>query len=137
MLVFSVLAIIHHLLMLRTGVDLIEIERIQQAIERHGTRFLTRIYTPEELAYCNGKLESLAGRFAAKEAAAKALGTGIWREGIGWNDIEVRRNPATGEPNLHLANAAAERANALELREWSVSLTHDRSSAIAFVVALG
>lgn len=123
--------------MLRTGVDLIEIERIERAVARHGNRFLNRIYTAEELDYCSGRLESLAGRFAAKEAAAKALGTGIWREGIGWNDIEVRRNQITGEPHLHLSNAAADRAIALELHEWSVSLSHDRSSAIAFVVAMG
>lgn len=123
--------------MLRTGIDLIEIERIQQAIDRHGDRFLKRIFTSGELAYCGDRLESLAGRFAAKEAAAKALGTGIWRAGIGWTHIEVQRNPTTGEPTLHLTEAAAKRAAELNLSEWSISLTHDRRSAIAFVVAMG
>lgn len=123
--------------MLRTGVDLIEIDRIQKAIDRHGDRFLQRIFTPSEIAYCKNRMESLAGRFAAKEATAKALGTGIWRSGIGWTDIEVQRNPQTGEPSIALTNAAAERATALNLHEWSISLTHDSKSAIAFVVAIG
>jgi holo-[acyl-carrier protein] synthase len=123
--------------MLRTGVDLIEIERIRTAIERHGTRFLSRIYTPTELAHCQGRAESLAGRFAAKEAVAKALGTGIWRHGVDWRDIELLRDPSSGAPQLHLHNAAAHHAARLGLTEWSVSLSHDRERAIAFVVALG
>lgn len=123
--------------MLRTGVDLIEIERIGKAIERHGDRFLNRVFTQGELEYCGNRLESLAGRFAVKEATAKALGTGIWRAGIGWTDIEVKRNPATGEPRLSLTAAAAQRSADLKLTEWSVSITHDRQNAIAFVVALG
>ncbi|MEZ4657932.1 MAG: holo-ACP synthase [Caldilineaceae bacterium] len=82
--------------MLRTGVDIIELERLRLAIERHGQRFLQRAYTPDELAHCGDRLESLAGRFAAKEAVAKALGTGIWRNGIGWTDIEILRDPASG-----------------------------------------
>lgn len=122
--------------MLRTGVDLVEIERIRQAIRNHGDHFLTRIFTPTELAQCGTRLESLAGRFAAKEAVAKALGTGVWREGITWTDIEVQRNAASGEPVLVLYNAAAQRAGALGLQRWSISLSHDRSQAIAFVVAM-
>jgi len=123
--------------MLRTGVDLIEIERIQTAIDRHGSRFLARVYTARELVYCQGRVESLAGRFAAKEAVAKALGTGIWRHGVGWTDIEVLRDLQSGAPQLQLHNAAATCASTLGLHEWSVSLSHDRARAIAFVVAIG
>ncbi|MEM7130670.1 MAG: holo-ACP synthase [Chloroflexota bacterium] len=122
--------------MLRTGVDLIEIERIQVVIERQGERFLNRVYTPAELDYCAERAESLAARFAAKEAVAKALGTGIWRAGIGWQDIEVRRNEQSGAPFPYLTNAAADRAAELNLNEWSLSLSHERRYAIAFVVAL-
>ena len=75
--------------MVRTGVDLIEIERVAAAIDRFGPRFLERIFTPAELAVCANKVDSLAVRFAAKEAVAKALGAGIWRTGIDWTDIEV------------------------------------------------
>ena len=123
--------------MLQTGVDSIEIERVRAAVANHGARFLTRVFTPRELTVCRGRTESLAGRFAAKEAVAKALGTGIWRHGVGWTDIEIDREPASGRPLLHLHGAAARRADALGLREWSLSISHDRSRAIAFVVALG
>ena len=122
--------------MLRTGVDLIEIERVQMAIERQGQRFLTRVYTPAELAYCGERTESLAARFAAKEAVAKALGTGIWRLGIGWRDIEVGRDTESGAPFPLLTGAAAERSATLQISEWSLSLSHDRRCAIAFAVAL-
>lgn len=121
--------------MLHTGVDLIEIERIEHAIARHGARLLHRVYTLRELEQCGGRIESLAVRFAAKEAAAKALGTGIWRHGIGWTDLEVVRN-GEGAPSLVLHNAAQARAHNIGWREWSVSLTHDRTQAIAFVVAM-
>ncbi len=123
--------------MLRTGVDMMEIERLRQAVDRHGARFLQRVFTPGELADCGPRVESLAGRFAAKEAVAKALGTGIWRAGIQWTDIEVRRDEATGAPQLLLHGAAARRAQELGLREWSLSLSHDRERVIALVVALG
>ncbi|GIV76416.1 holo-ACP synthase [Litorilinea aerophila] len=123
--------------MLRTGVDMMEIERLRQAVDRHGARFLQRVFTPGELADCGPRMESLAGRFAAKEAVAKALGTGIWRAGIQWTDIEVRRDEATGAPQLLLHGAAARRAQELGLREWSLSLSHDRERVIALVVALG
>lgn len=122
--------------MLRTGVDLIEIARIHGAIDRHGTRFLERVYTSRELADCCERVESLAARFAAKEAAAKALGTGIWRYGINWTDIEVQREPRSGAPSIVLYNAAASHGTTLQLSHWSVSLSHDRERAIAFVVAL-
>jgi len=123
--------------MLRTGVDTIEIARVQAAIDRHGDRFLSRVYTEGELADCRGRTESLAARFAAKEAVAKALGTGIWRGGVRWFDIEVRRHSASGAPILLLHNAAGELAEELQLTEWSLSLSHDRTNAIAFVVAMG
>lgn len=122
--------------MMRTGVDLIEISRVQKAIERHGNRFLNRVYTSGELSDCRDRVESLAARFAAKEAVAKALGTGIWRHGIEWTDIEVRRNPQSGAPALYLYSAAATHSRDLQLAEWSISLSHDRERAIAFAVAL-
>ena len=123
--------------MLRTGVDSIEIDRLTRAVDRFGARFLQRVFTPNELADCGQRVESLAGRFAAKEAAAKALGTGLWREGIGWTDIEIRRDGATGAPSLVLHGAAAAHAADLGLAEWSLSIAHDRSRALAFVVAIG
>ena len=121
--------------MLRTGVDLIEIERIRKALDRHGERFLGRVFTSAEVSQSCGRLESLAGKFAAKEAAAKALGTGVWRNGIGWLDFEVRKDPDSGAPELLLHNVAAARAQGLGLAQWSVSISHDRTRAVAFVVA--
>ena len=108
-----------------------------QAIERHGERFLEKVYTAEERAHCGGRVESLAARFAAKEAAAKALQTGVWRQGIGWTDLEVVRDEASGAPGLRLHNAAARLAAAHKLHGWSISLSHDRTHAIAFVAAIG
>ncbi len=122
---------------LRTGVDLIEIERVDQAITAHGDRFLDRVYTAAELAYCRGRRESLAARFAAKEAVAKALGTGIWRQGVNWTDIETISDPESGAPQLILHGAAAALAHAQGLTTWAISLSHDRSRAIAFVTAIG
>jgi len=123
--------------MIRSGVDLIEIERIRECVDRFGRRFLERVYTPGEMAGCGGRVESLAARFAAKEAAAKMLGTGIWRHDIGWTDIEVVRDPTSGAPALLLHAAAATWAQQLGLRDWSVSLSHDRTHAIAMVVGMG
>ncbi|MBP7963052.1 MAG: holo-ACP synthase [Caldilineaceae bacterium] len=122
---------------LRTGVDLIEIARVAEAVSAHGDRFLERVFTPAELAYCRGRRESLAARFAAKEAVAKALGTGIWRQGVTWTDVEILSNPESGAPVLHLHGAAAALAQAQGLTVWSLSLSHDRSRAIAFVTAIG
>ena len=121
--------------MLRTGVDLIEIERVRRALDRHGARFLARVFTQAEVDQSCGRIESLAGKFAAKEAAAKALGTGVWRNGIDWRDFEVYKDPESGAPELQLHDAAAERATRLGLATWSVSISHDRTHAIAFVVA--
>ena len=122
--------------MLRTGVDLTETYRITNAISRHGDRFLNRVFTPAEQSLCAGHTESLAARFAAKEAVAKALGTGIWREAVAWTDIEILRAP-NGEPLLLLHNSAADHAATRGIREWSLSLSHDRTHAIAFVVGIG
>jgi len=121
---------------LRTGVDLIEIARVKRAVDQHGARFLERVYTATERQDCGQRIESLAARFAAKEAAAKALGTGIWRHGVDWIDIEIARDPESGAPSLLLHRAAADQARQLGLHEWSVSLSHDRERAIAFVVAM-
>lgn len=122
--------------MVRTGVDLIEIDRVEQAIARHGDRFLARVYTAAEQDACRGRVESLAARFAAKEAVGKALGCGIWRENVLWTDIEITRDDA-GAPLLSLSGGARRRAELLGLTDWSVSLSHDRTRAIAFVVAVG
>src|ERR1700735_2115297 len=97
-----------------TGTDIIEIARIRQSIERHGQRFLARVYTAGEIAYCERKknaAESYAGRFAAKEAAAKALGTGL-AQGVNWLEIEVPRLPGE-RPTVHFTGRAAARAAAM------------------------
>jgi holo-[acyl-carrier protein] synthase len=122
-------------MVLGLGTDLIEIARIAQSIARFGDRFLTRIYTPAEIAFCNRKkqpAESFAARFAAKEAAAKALGTGISR-GVSWLELEVTRQPGQA-PSLLLHGRAAERARALGITCTSISLTHSRDTAFAIVV---
>jgi len=121
-------------MILRTGIDLIEIARIRAAIERHGERFSRRIFTPAELAYCAGRFESLAARFAAKEAVSKSLGTGIGP--VSWLEIEIRG----GEyemPAVILHKRAERIAKELRLTTWSVSLSHSETHAIALVVAMG
>ena len=123
--------------MLRTGVDLIEIERVRLVVDQQGERFLRRVFTAGELAVCAGRVESLAARFAAKEAVAKALGTGIWRQGVQWTDIEILRDAESGAPQLRLHGAAEARSATLGVAEWSISLSHDQERAIAFVVGLG
>ena len=120
--------------MLRTGVDLIEIARVEAVAQRYGERFLNRVFTRQEQADAGGQAASLAARFAAKEAAAKALGCGIGP--VGWLDIEITRDPER-RPELVFHGAAGQRAQALHLREWSVSLSHSRDYAIALVVAAG
>jgi holo-[acyl-carrier protein] synthase len=120
------------------GTDLMEIARIQQSIARFGDRFLVRVFTPREIAYCQRKknaAESFAARFAAKEAGAKALGTGI-SHGVGWLELEVTRAPS-GKPSLELAGRAAEWAKKLGVVRTSLSLTHSRDVALAVVVMEG
>lgn len=123
-------------MMVGLGTDLIETRRVQASMDRFGKRFLQRIYTAGEIAYCLSKknaAESFAARFAAKEAGAKALGTGISR-GVSWKELEVRRE-ASGRPTLHLSGRAAELAQALGVRRVQLSLTHTRELAMAVVVA--
>jgi holo-[acyl-carrier protein] synthase len=117
------------------GVDLCEVERLEAAIARHGERFLTRIYTEAERAYCESKanpMERFAGRFAAKEAAMKAIGTG-WRHGVGWRDFEVKRS-ASGQPVIEFHGMARIIAAQLGATQALVSITHIKSLAMAQVV---
>jgi holo-[acyl-carrier protein] synthase len=126
-------------MILGTGIDMVEIERVARSIERYGSRFLERVYTPGEIAYCQRKrrnaAESFAARFAAKEAAAKALGTGIGF-GVTWREIEVGREPA-GRPLLLLHGRAAEIAGAMGVRNSSLSITHTGTEAMAMVLLEG
>lgn len=116
------------------GVDIIEIERIEAVLRRHGERFLQRIYTPKEQAYCRGRVPELAVRFAAKEAVSKALGTGM--RGIAWREMEILGDER-GKPLVHLHGRARARAEELSLSEFAVSLSHSRDFAVAFVMAAG
>ncbi len=115
------------------GVDIIEIARIQRTLADFGERFLRRVYTERERERFGSRVSELAARFAAKEATSKALGTGI--RGIRWREMEVLSNPR-GKPVLILHGSAAERAATLGLVAFDVSLTHSRTEAMAFVVAL-
>ena len=119
---------------LATGVDLIEIARIEEVVARHGKHYLERIFTPAELEYCGKRADSLAGRWAAKESVAKALGSGIGD--ITWTDIEILGDEQKA-PVLNLYGVAANKAKELGLTNWSVSISHNQSDAIAFVVAIG
>src|SRR5271155_3913444 len=122
-------------MLIGTGVDLIEVERIAHSIERYGERFLRRVYTDHEIAYCRGRrvsAESFAARFAAKEAGAKALGTGISR-GVTWKEFEVKRETG-GKPTLHLSGRAAELAAMMGIQRVQLSLTHSRELAMAVVL---
>ena len=118
--------------MLTTGVDIIEIHRIKQVLDRYGERFLNRLFTPNEIDYCRGRTPNLAGRFAAKEATMKALGTGA--RGVSWKDVEVVRADS-GAPSVKLYGRAENRAEWLHVVEISVSISHSREYAVAFVVA--
>ncbi|BCV24420.1 holo-ACP synthase [Gelria sp. Kuro-4] len=118
------------------GIDLVEVERIRRARERWGERFLVRLFTPGERAYCAAKREgdgSLAARFAAKEAVAKALGLGLG--GFRWREIEVV-NAASGRPAVRLAGATLARARALGVEKILLSLSHTREHALAQAMAL-
>ena len=125
-------------MILGTGVDLAEVDRIEAAIERYGLRFLERIYTPAEIAYVERKAnrsERYAARFAAKEAGMKAIGTG-WRHGVRWRDFEVANLPS-GRPTLHLHGVAAEFARKLGVKNIALSLTHTAVQALAMVILEG
>lgn len=120
--------------MLATGIDTIEIARVAQAVERRGASFCDRIFTPREQAYCQNRPPCLAGRWAVKEAVAKALGTGIGD--VAWLEIEII-NDARGRPQLILHGAAARLATEQQLQRWSISLSHDQTHAVGLAVALG
>lgn len=117
--------------MQRTGIDIIEIARIQEAMDRWGERFLQRIYTEPELRQCRQKPPRLAIRFSGKEAVMKALGTGV--KGIGWREIEILTEPS-GQPLVHLHGKARKKAEELGLEPLAISLSHSREYAIACVV---
>ena len=117
-----------------SGVDLCEVERIKDAIGRHGPRFVARIFTAREIAYVESKansFERFAARFAAKEAGMKALGTG-WSRGVAWRDFEVVNLPS-GRPTLRLHGKAAEIAKELGVSHIALSLTHTKDQALAIV----
>ena len=120
------------------GIDLVEVGRIENLLERHGQRFQDRTFTAGEQAYCNPMSRPavhFAARFAAKEAVAKALGTGF-AEGVSWADVEVERD-AAGKPSVRLHGGAARRAEALGITRWHLSLTHTQEQAMAQVIAEG
>lgn len=118
-----------------TGIDIAEVPRVAQAIERFGQRFLERIFTEGEIRYCESKanrVERYAARFAAKEAGMKALGTG-WNHGVRWRDIEVRRQPG-GRPTLQFHGKAGEFATKMGVTNIALSLTHTAEEAMAQVI---
>ena len=119
-----------------TGVDIAETSRLEQALERHGERFAKRVFTPAEIAYCEkykNRGERYAARFAAKEAAFKALGTG-WGAGVRWLDVEVTHQ-SSGKPELVLTGRAEEVARALRISRVAVSISHSDRYVVAMVIA--
>jgi holo-[acyl-carrier protein] synthase len=122
-----------------TGVDIAEVDRVRAAAERFGSRFIERVYTPLEVAYVErrraGRYERYAARFAAKEAGMKAIGTG-WRRGVRWQDFEVINLPS-GRPTLKLHGVAAQFAAMLGVKNIALSLTHTATEALAYVILEG
>ena len=119
------------------GLDLVEVERIRALLEKSGDRFKERVFTEDEIAYCESCADAamhFAARFAAKEAVAKALGTGF-SSGVSWRDIEVKRS-AEGAPTVLLHGGALRVAASLGIAKWVLSLTHTQSSAAASAVAM-
>jgi len=117
------------------GIDVAEVDRIRQAIERHGRRFIDRVYTAAEIAYVERKVnrfERYAARFAAKEAGMKAIGTG-WKRGVRWHDFEVINLPS-GRPTLQFHGAAAKVAEQLGVRNTALSITHTAGEGVAIVI---
>ncbi len=120
------------------GIDIVEIARIRHLFEEHGQRFMDRVFTPIEQAYANRSIkrrfEHLAGRFAAKEAVLKVLGTG-WRGGIAWTDIEIR-NETSGQPVVNLTGECARIAETLGIARWLVSISHIETHATASAIGM-
>jgi holo-[acyl-carrier protein] synthase len=120
------------------GTDIVECLRIAQMIERHGELFITRVYTPHEIEYCRRRkaaTQHFAGRWAAKEAVLKALGTG-WRRGISWRDVEVFNEPG-GQPTIRMRGGAQDVVERLGITEMLISISHCRSHATAYALAQG
>ncbi len=120
------------------GLDLIEVRRVAALLKRHGNAFREKVFTPQEIRYCEGRrnsAEHYAARIAAKEAVMKALGTG-WARGVGWLDIEVRRGRG-GKPNLALKGKAKSLAAKRRVTTLHVSITHTRRHALAWAIAEG
>jgi holo-[acyl-carrier protein] synthase len=119
------------------GTDIVECLRVGRMIEQHGELFLSRVYTEREIHYCQARkrsLEHFAGRWAAKEAILKCLGTG-WRKGLAWTDMEIR-NDANGQPHIHLCGAAKDQAQTLLITDIHISISHCRAYATAHAVAV-
>lgn len=119
------------------GIDMVECARLREMIDRHGERFLTRVFTEHELGYCRGRareVEHLAGRFAVKEAVLKVLGTG-WRNGIAWTDVETINAPS-GEPSVRLTGRCREIADEKGLSRILISISHIKTHAIASAIGL-
>ena len=117
--------------MLTTGIDIVEVHRVEAAVSRRGDRFLRRIYTDAELALYRDRISELAVRFAGKEATMKALGTGV--RGVGWKDIEVVLHES-GAPSIKLHGRCKQHAQRLEVQRIAISLSHSRDYAVASVV---
>ncbi len=120
------------------GTDIVECLRIAQMIERHGDLFINRVYTDHEIEYCRARkaaTQHFAGRWAAKEAVLKALGTG-WRRGIRWRDVEVR-NQESGQPTIAMRGGARDVVEQSGIREMLISISHCRSHATAYALAIG
>jgi holo-[acyl-carrier protein] synthase len=119
------------------GTDIVECLRIGRMIEEHGELFLTRVFTEREIRYCQGRkhsTEHFAGRWAAKEAVLKCLGTG-WRRGMAWTDVEVR-NDANGQPRILMCGAAKDQAQQLRIADVLLSISHCRAYATAYAIAV-
>ena len=119
------------------GTDIVECLRIAKMIERYGEQFINRVYTQHEIEYCSKRgsaSQHYSGRWAAKEAVLKALGTG-WVRGISWRDIEVR-NDASGKPSIRLAGGAREVCEKMEISQMQISISHCRSHATAYAIAI-
>ena len=120
------------------GTDIVECLRIGRMIEQHGELFLSRVYTEREVRYCQARkraVEHFAGRWAAKEAILKCLGTG-WQRGMSWTDMEIRNDPA-GKPHVLMCGAAKDLAQSLRISDILISLSHCRAYATAYAIAVG